>query len=157
MNNTRKTVNDWFFDNVKPSLSGWEVITGDEANPEIKDSYIGLNWIRGNKRGLRSNSRMRFLQVEVFVSNQDTNRAEEACTTIEKALNLFTGTNPILAIPKMAYADVPDDPTNPAVTPLYTTIIVRSQMGLAFGETGTAPSQDSRLYILTLEVDYIPG
>lgn len=151
MNNTRKSLNVYLSNALTTALPGWAFLTGDEDTPTIGPKSVAIQWLDGDAEStLLSGGRIRLCQLEVFVANQDTNAAEAACEAVEKAVGLFYGTNPMTTIPKRDFSlGLPGVDTG-------SQIVIRRQLGKGWVHL-PPPQQSARLYILTLQVDYLPG
>lgn len=150
MNNARKTLNVFLATQLQTALPGWSFLTGDEQNPIIGPKSVSIQWLDGDSEStLLPGGRMRLAQVEVFLSNQDTSGAEAACEAVLKVLGLYTGTFPMTLVPKRDYsAGAPGVDTG-------SNLVLRRQLGKGWVRL-PPPQQDARLYILTLQVDYLP-
>jgi hypothetical protein len=150
VNNTRKTFNTYLSTVVLPTLpAGWAFSTGDGPNVVIADKTLAVEYITGSIRGMSPESRIRLAQLEVYIGDSATDEAEAACDAVLAAMQLNTGQNPLLVIPKLAW-------NGATSSPLGTELRIRRQLQGGWNSM-EGPSQDSRLYILTLELDYIPG
>jgi hypothetical protein len=149
MNNTRKTFNTFINNTVMPLLPGWTFVTGDGVDPSIPDRALTLDYIIGATKGMAPESRIRLAQLEIFIGGSATDEAEAACDIVLNAMQLNTGQSPLLVIPKLKF-------TGSTSSPAGTDLRIRRQLQGSWNQID-GPSQDSRLYILTLEIDYIPG
>ena len=148
-NNARITFNTYISTVVLPTLpAGWTFSTADSFPITLADKTLSIKWVTGSMRGFTVDTRIRMCQLEIFIGSSATEEAELAADQILNTMRINSGQNPLLIIPNLDWT------VSPAV-PIGTQLTIKPQSPGWNPIDG--PSDQDRLYILTLLIDYTPG